>query len=86
MPELWNANFTDEFLGTNADGSLNNDYCCYCYKDGKFTQDCNMEEMIQHCLNYLDEFNKDSNKNFSKEDALAQMRKFFPILKRWKKE
>lgn len=78
--------YTDEFLGTNSDGSFNEDYCCYCYKDGKFTQDCNMEEMIQHCLNYLDEFNKNSNQNFNKEEAIAQMRNFFPLLKRWKKE
>ena len=27
---------TDEVLGTNADGSKNEDYCMYCYKDGKF--------------------------------------------------
>ena len=34
---------TNEILGTNADGSKNEDYCNYCYKDGKFTQDCTME-------------------------------------------
>ena len=34
---------TNEVLGTNADGSKNEDYCIYCYKDGKFTQDCTME-------------------------------------------
>ena len=37
---------TDEVLGTNADGTKNEDYCMYCYKDGKFLQDCSMEEMI----------------------------------------
>ena len=30
---------TEEVLGTNADGSKNEDYCMYCYKDGKFLQD-----------------------------------------------
>ena len=25
----------DEIIGTNADGSKNNDYCVYCFKDGK---------------------------------------------------
>ena len=34
---------TREILGTNADGSQNEDYCIYCYKDGKFQQDCTME-------------------------------------------
>ena len=28
---------SDELLGTNADGSHNNDYCTYCFQQGKFT-------------------------------------------------
>ena len=36
----------DHVLGTNADGSKNEEYCMYCYRDGKFLQDCTMEEMI----------------------------------------
>jgi hypothetical protein len=35
-----------EDFGTNADGAKNNDYCAYCYKDGKFTQDVTMDGMI----------------------------------------
>ena len=31
--------------GTNADGMPNEDYCIYCYKDGKFTQDMTMEQI-----------------------------------------
>ena len=38
-----------EVLGTNADGSKNEDYCMYCYKDGKFLQECTMDQMIEHC-------------------------------------
>ena len=30
----------DEVMGTNADGSLNRDYCIYCYKEGKLTLFC----------------------------------------------
>ena len=26
----------NEELGTNHDGSKNEEYCCYCYKDGAF--------------------------------------------------
>ena len=44
---------TDDVLGTNADGTKNEDYCMYCYKDGKFLQDCTMEEMIEHCAQFL---------------------------------
>ena len=49
---------TDEILGTNADGSKNEDYCMYCYKDGKFLQDCTMDEMIDFCAQFVDEVNK----------------------------
>ena len=35
-------------LGTNSDGSRNEEYCCYCFKDGAFTMDCTMEQMIEH--------------------------------------
>jgi hypothetical protein len=33
----------------------------------------------------LDEFNKDSEKQFSPSEAIEEMRKFFSTLKRWKK-
>ena len=36
---------TPELFGTNADGSKNEDYCTYCFKDGKFTQDVTMEKI-----------------------------------------
>ena len=76
---------TVDLFGTNADGSLIQDYCCYCYKDGAFVQDCTMDEMIDHCIKYLDEFNGASDTKLSKEEAIAQMRKHFPTLKRWVK-
>lgn len=38
----------DEIIGTNADGSKNNDYCVYCFKDGKFTDSTStLEEYIE---------------------------------------
>ena len=38
--------------GTNADGNPNEDYCIYCYKEGKFTQDFNMSQMIEFCTQF----------------------------------
>lgn len=32
-------------FGTNADGTQNQEYCCYCYKNRAFTADIAMEEM-----------------------------------------
>ena len=76
---------TNEILGTNADGTPNEDYCIYCYKDGKFEQDMTMEQMIDHCAQFTDEINKQSGQNLTKEQAKEMMRQFFPHLKRWKK-
>jgi hypothetical protein len=72
-----------EHFGTNKDGSANNDYCGYCFKDGDFTQEMTMDEMILHCAEFVDEFNKDSETKLAKEEAIRQMKKFFPKMKRW---
>lgn len=48
---------TDECMGTEADGGRSCDYCAYCYKDGKFTQDFTMSQMIEFCLQFLDQMN-----------------------------
>ena len=77
---------TNEILGTNADGSKNEDYCIYCYKDGKFTQDCSMDEMIEHCAQFVDEVNKGLPQPITMEEYIGQMKMYFPHLKRWRKE
>ena len=67
-------------FGTEADGSKNQDYCLYCYKNGHFTKDCTMDEMIELNLKYLDEFNKDSEVKYTIDEARATMKEFFPQL------
>lgn len=74
----------DSTFGKEANGSNNEEYCHFCYADGKFTKDCTMDEMIEHNLNYLNEFNKDSEVKYSVEEARAAMKEYFPQLKRWK--
>ena len=66
-----------EDLGTNADGSPNEDYCRYCYKAGKFEAECTMEEMVEGCIPFCREHYG------SDEAARAAMLAFFPQLKRW---
>ena len=75
---------TEEVLGTNADGSKNEDYCIYCYKDGDYTSDCTMEQMAEHCSQFVEEFNKNTGKNFTASEYKQELLKFFPMLKRWK--
>ena len=74
-----------EDCGTRADGSTNFDYCLFCYKEGKFLQDCTMDEMIEHCSQFADEVNKPLPKPMTKEEYKQMMHSFFPMLKRWRK-
>lgn len=72
-------------FGTNKDGTVNNDYCTYCYQNGTFTNNYSMVEAIENNLNFLDEFNKECKTSFTKEKAKQEMLAFFLTLKRWKK-
>ena len=58
----------NEDCGTDANGSINFDYCKYCYADGKFLQDCTMDEMIEHCAQFVDEVNKHMLKPMTREE------------------
>lgn len=71
--------------GTNTDGSTNYDYCKYCYQDGKFLQDCTMDEMIEHCAQFIDEVNKQMPKPMTRDEYKQMMQGFFPMLKRWRR-
>ena len=75
---------TEDVLGTNADGSKNEDYCMYCYKDGKFLQDCTMDEMIEHCAQFVNAVNEGLEKPITKEEYIGMMKTYFPQLKRWR--
>lgn len=70
---------SDDELGTNEDGSINHDYCKYCYQNGKFIDNVSMEEYIEMCSNYA------SQANMSKEEMKKLCQELFPTLKRWKK-
>ena len=76
----------EQLLGTNADGSRNEDYCMYCYKEGRFTNDCTMDEMIEFCVQFVDEVNKNMPKPMTKEEYKEMMRSYFPKLQRWSSE
>ena len=74
---------TPEILGTNADGSQNEEYCIYCYKDGAFTGDFTMEEMVEFCAQFVEEYNKNTGQNLTREEYKGVLRQYYPNLKRW---
>ncbi|MDO4540541.1 MAG: zinc ribbon domain-containing protein [Syntrophomonadaceae bacterium] len=69
----------DEMYGTEADGSKNEDYCKYCYDQGAFTFDGDMDEMIEICVPHM----VAANEKLTADDARNMMREIFPHLKRW---
>lgn len=74
---------TEEVLGTNADGSKNEEYCKYCYLNGTFNCKISMEEMADYCSQFLDQFNECSGKNYTREEYKQFLLSFYPKLKRW---
>lgn len=68
--------------GTEADGSASPDYCKYCYQQGRFSQDCTMQDMIDFCAPIMVEHGVYSDVDTAKQ----QMQPFFAQLKRWKEE
>lgn len=72
----------EKLFGTNADGSKNEDYCIYCFKDGEFTSDRTMDEMMNFCIDKMCECHPDMDK----AEAAAMMKEVFPKLKRWANE
>ena len=75
---------SEEILGTNADGSKNEDYCIYCYKDGAFTGDFTMEQMVEYCSMFVEEYNKNTGQHLTACQYKEVLRQFYPTLKRWK--
>jgi len=73
----------DDF-GVNADGSVNEEYCRYCFQNGKFTNpNITMEEMLEIGLKGIDK-NTDMSKPMKfmiKKMYPSQLKK----LKRWSK-
>lgn len=69
----------EKLMGDNGDGTKNQDYCTYCFKDGDFTGDATMEEMIEICVPHM------IKQGFDGKKAREMMNNLFPNLKRWSK-
>ncbi|WP_082651813.1 zinc ribbon domain-containing protein [Gorillibacterium timonense] len=65
--------------GTQTDGMLHEEYCCYCFKDGGFTTEETMDEMIESCVPHVSNGNPYPDAN----TARTAMKELFPKLKRW---
>lgn len=71
---------SDDACGTDSDGSLNFDYCKYCYNDGEFIDKVSMEEYIEMCSQF------GAQAGMTNEQMKAHCEMIFPMLKRWRKK
>ena len=69
----------DEIMSKEKDGSINEEYCKWCYKDGNFTYN-DMESLISFCENTM------SNENFTRAQVRDYMSNLLPKLKHWSAE
>lgn len=67
-------------LGTNADGSKNQDYCHFCYAEGKFKDEgISMEDKIAKNVEMA------KNMGIDEQKAKDLANRIIPGLKRWQK-
>ena len=66
-----------EHFGTNADGSRHEDYCVFCFKDGDFCCKMELDEFIEHNLQFAGEV------GMTTEEMRNYCQKTLPTLKRW---
>ena len=69
---------TDEVTSKDPDGAFNEDYCKWCYADGKFTY-TDMNVLIDFCASHM------ASENFTSEQIRSYMKESLPKLKYWKK-
>lgn len=69
---------TDEIVGRDTDGVLNEDYCKWCYADGTYTYS-DMDDLIEVCVKNM------VNEHCSEEQARTYMKALLPKLDYWKR-
>jgi len=68
----------DAIIGRNKDGSLNEDYCQWCYSDGTYTYS-DMDDLIRVCIPHM------VKQGFSEDQARSYMKQMLPTLDYWKR-
>ena len=68
----------DSILSKEPDGSFNEDYCKWCYADGKFAY-TDLDTLISFCAEHM------ANESLSPEQIRAYLKGYLPTLKHWKK-
>jgi len=73
----------DDF-GSEDGGGVSTEFCVHCYKDGSYTHNRSIEEMVESNLRFLNEFNAQSGTSFSEDEARLVLKAHLATLKRWR--
>ena len=68
----------DSIIGREKDGTLNEDYCKWCYADGTYTYS-DMDELIDVCVKNM------VSDDFTEEQARSYLKEMLPKLDYWKR-
>ena len=68
----------DSIISREKDGTLNEDYCQWCYADGTYTYS-DMDDLIDVCVQHM------VGEDFTEEQARAYMKQRLPQLDYWKR-
>lgn len=68
----------NSIISHNSDGTLNEDYCKWCYADGTYTYN-DMDDLIDVCVKHM------VGENFTEEQARSYMKEILPQLDYWKR-
>ncbi len=68
----------DAIISHNNDGTINEDYCKWCYADGTYTYS-DMDDLIEVCVKNM------VSENFTQEQVRAYMKDLLPKLDYWKR-
>ena len=67
----------DAIISREKDGSLNEEYCQWCYAQGEYTYN-NMDALIDVCVKHM------ASEQFTEEQVRAYMKELLPTLNYWK--
>ena len=68
----------DKIISREKDGTLNEEYCQWCYAEGHYTYS-NMDDLIETCIPHM------VSADFSEDQARAYMKQMLPTLDYWKR-
>ncbi len=68
----------DEFISKEVNGEFNEDYCKWCYSNGKYTYN-NLDDLIEVCVKHM------ANEAFTEDQARSYLKNVLPNLSYWNK-